>query len=251
MAEPGDAGAEVQVLVPAGMRARIARALLAFLTIVVGVLVALAVDRWMAAKDSVAAEREYLERLATELRSDRAEFQVWKRMLEEKESALHTVERWFRDGTPLPDDPAPLLVAIATGANFGWNAGPMVRSATYAELVGSGSLGLIRNPELRAAIIEYQHLAISTDRRIDPRRTRYPDVAYQLVPRDMQVPNETASEAGLSQDRTGEIVNRIRGSPLREHIVAEINRGRFIRNMYAQLDVAAEELMSRIEAYRQ
>jgi hypothetical protein len=126
------------------------RALAEFTAITVGVLVALAIDAAWSARGDRLLEKEYLEQVVQEVESNafRVEF---------------TIERadWARDNLDrasnildvgLPEDSADVFVAsLANATSF--MAAPIVSGAVLQDLVSTGNLRLIRDGELRQAIL--------------------------------------------------------------------------------------------------
>lgn len=146
-----------------------------FLVIVVGILVALAVDGWVQDREDRQAEAKYLERLIEDLEWDLAQ------MDEVLESKLHfdraitgvlrllgdphaeTKGRAFTlpDGTeplaapvPPPDLPEDSVVEAFSQA-FGGMREFDHRRGTYDELISTGATRVLRDSDLRSAIASY------------------------------------------------------------------------------------------------
>ena len=85
-------------------RTLIARSALELLTSVAGVLIALAVNDWSANRSNRSLEREYLERLQVELRSDSSlTYATLFPRLKTKAAALDTVQQTVLVGKPIAD----------------------------------------------------------------------------------------------------------------------------------------------------
>lgn len=117
--------------------------------IVIGVLVALAVDSWASDRADRVLEQEYLQRLLDDVRFDLEEFAFLGATNEvgiEAGLALTEVET-------LDDIEASRLVALVGAvAN---ERQPDLSRATYRELLSAGRLDLIQAREVREALAEY------------------------------------------------------------------------------------------------
>lgn len=215
------------------------------LIVIVGVLIALAVDSWNDARLERRVEDGVLERLISDVESDTAKFTWWSNNVVEKLAALGQVFAILDDPTSPVQDSLAFLNAIAVGAYYGWNH-PAVRRTTFDELVSSGKLGLIDDPRVRRRIIEYYYLVDDSRMRIEARRTRYPEIAYRLVPRA----SEWAAPESLAGTRLRRTIDEIRRSELSEHVVAEINYGAFMQSVIAPLDSVAGDLLGELGSYR-
>jgi hypothetical protein len=122
-----------------------------FFLIVLGVVVALGIDRWVQEIDDNRSEREYLERLASDVRANEGIFssmlQDWEASQKAASDLLGMIE-----GTSARPSSTGLLVAVArAGAT---NTG-LFRDASFQDLAATGNLRLIRDPELRTDLVHY------------------------------------------------------------------------------------------------
>jgi hypothetical protein len=122
-----------------------------FFLIVMGVVVALAIDRWVQAIDDNRSERDYLERLATDVRANQTRFEGMLSDWEAAQQAASDLLAAIEDPSVTPSSVG-LLVAVArAGAtNTAW-----FRDASFQDLAATGNLKLIRDPELRTALIQH------------------------------------------------------------------------------------------------
>ena len=171
-----------------------------------------------------------------------------------EESLLRVRSALAGDG---PKDATEFLRDIVIGANFGWVQGSAQR-ATFNDLLGSGRLGVIGDPDVRALVVAYYESYETANARIDERETAYPHISYQLVPRshtpkhqgDVGGVGERDVESGLSDEYLDELVNAVHESAIGNHVIAEINLARFIRGMTKDLQAQAEELVAKLKEYR-
>lgn len=133
---------------------RVLRLIGEFLTIVVGVLVALAVDQARTASDEVALEGSYLTRLADEIRDDRDETTAdlifrWGAM---ERSAQETLGYLEDPSLPLDDLTGFAVEAIQPAFQASWQP---AEGTTFEELLSTGRLNLIRDPAVRTALLSF------------------------------------------------------------------------------------------------
>jgi len=131
----------------------VARAAAELLVIVVGVLIALASDRWLLAQDEAGLEQEYLSRLASDLRRDSATQSL------RAEHARATYDRAdrllaaIREGSEVVEDPARLLTEIPWIFLYQYRID--YATETWDELGSTGRLDLLRASEFRRMLGEY------------------------------------------------------------------------------------------------
>src|SRR5262245_12462687 len=105
------------------------------LIVVLGVMIALAVDQWRESQSDRATERLYLTRILTEVRGDSANLDRIEHGLIQKDLALAAVYRSLSGKRPAPTD----TTRLGSSASFGW-AIPRQAPAAYAEMGTTGAL---------------------------------------------------------------------------------------------------------------
>jgi Family of unknown function (DUF6090) len=224
--------------------------------VVVGVLIALAVDQWNTDRIVRVEEISIVDRLIADLKTDLAAFEFELNALNDKEESLKRVRSAFlTDRQKSIVDPHAFLRDVIKGSTFGWNQIDAQRT-TFNELLGAGKFGLIREPRLREVIGEYYDFDAGWHQRIDERETEYPDISYRLVPRvnEGRAEAENGSTLDVEPDLDAEdaqrLVGRIFESELADHVTAEINFARFVRNLAHRHRDRCADLLTQLEAYR-
>ena len=127
-----------------------------FLIVVIGVFVGLQAQEWNRQRLDRIKEQTYLDRLASDFaRIDdqlRSSIGGYERSLEAIGFVSHTLAAQTRREAASDVDATAFKEALI---NLTWNALPVGRSATFVELISSGELGLLRDEELRSALIAY------------------------------------------------------------------------------------------------
>jgi hypothetical protein len=220
--------------------------------VTIGVLIALAIGAWNSDRLERTEEFDILSRLVTDIEVDLRKYDKRLPSMDKKEESLLRVRSaLYGDG---PQDINQFFNDIVIGANYGWNQGATQRG-TFNDLLGSGSLRIIANPEIRALIVAYYDNYDAEHVRIDERETEYPNISYQLVPRNpTTMQNDTVVElqieTGLSDEFLNERFKVAQDPAFRNQVIAEINLARFIRGITIDLQAKAKSLISRIEEYQ-
>ena len=120
------------------------------MAVVVGILVAFALDNWNEDRKQNVLEIQYLKGLKADLASDTA---YYNRRIEDSERAIQDnnnhIRLMYQKQESLEE--VKNLFSLA-----GWNSEQLTtQNSTYIDLTNSGSLGIISNPVLRDLIINY------------------------------------------------------------------------------------------------
>ena len=121
--------------------------------IVIGILVAIALDNFNDSRNARRLEREYLRRLVDDLKADTATFGFVACGLTRKSASLAFADSIVTRNIALRDT-LRFLQALVLGSNFAWNQ-PRLRPTTFDELQSTGNLRLLRDHELRAKVVRY------------------------------------------------------------------------------------------------
>lgn len=132
---------------------RLARGAAEFLVIFVGVILALAADRWIAAADERADAAFYLEQLEADLRADSVRLQIRIGEAAAKASvALAVLREVAGEGAVGTDESGGLAARMKGVGSFS----PLdYNRASWDELVSSGRVSLVEDPGLRRGLSGY------------------------------------------------------------------------------------------------
>ena len=182
------------------------RLTLEFLVVVFGILAALAVDDWSRARTDRELEEHLLTSLAADLERDREDAETQLSLVQGYRDAVDHLLAVMQH--PLaPEDrqfsvsPAEIDESLSA---FLYRAELEVFDPTYAEMISTGSIRVIRNPDLRREIAAYyqtaENLLSIPLRQIDPRAELLTALAAVGV-----VPGQAA--------RMPDLVRRLRSDP--------------------------------------
>ncbi len=231
------------------LRRKWAEYLLEVLVITIGILGAFSLNNWNQERLERMEEVNAVSRFLADIQVDLEDFDFRIKKIKAKEESLLRVKKTFSKG--LSSDLDSFFNDIIIGADFGWNQGIAQRSA-YDDLLGSGKLGIIKNPDIRFNIANYYRNYEDQHNRIDERETAYPNLSYQLIPRNIihQGGSEMEVELGLTNEQLRELAELIDDSPLKSHVTAEINLARFIRGITMDIQSQAMNLVKQLEEYQ-
>lgn len=122
-----------------------------FFVIVLGVLVALGVDEWRDAEADVQRESEYLRELVKDLERDIREYEDSQEFITDSIEAIDYVLAVISQSEA--EKPYSSYAVALRRAN--WVNYPAWSTGTLSELVNSGAIRLIRNPELKRSMLDY------------------------------------------------------------------------------------------------
>lgn len=173
-----------------------------FLTIVAGVLIALAVDGWRQDREELRIASEHLSDLTAEVRQNLCTVErIRARQLPRKMSNLQTVLRFLNDPQAEVDDPAALLQAFARSTS---TARPWLVDNQYQALQNSGNVRLLRKLEpglTLAGLYEAPDVLFTQDERI---QGAYRTVVNELIPAQLQ--SEFSQLRGYALDSTAPVL---------------------------------------------
>ena len=129
-------------------RALFLRLLAEFTVIVLGVLVALGADSWLADRESAKREVELLRSLATDLRGSLADLEEDQDQTREREATLEWLLNVAVDSGALI--PADSLISLTRAVN--WTESYYPRLRTYETMIATGTFDLISDGDIRLAL---------------------------------------------------------------------------------------------------
>ena len=217
----------------------------------IGILLALQVNNWNEARKEIQKEIGYIDGMIADIQNDLVNYDFRIEIVRAKEESLQRLRDVLQDKEM--SDPKSLAVDVIRGAMFGWYHGGPV-SSSFDALIGSGNIEIIRDEGIRKQIVEYYDNSVSAQLRIDERKTSYPQISYQLIPRNSPIPTApNMREADIQNDLTDQqliqIEENIRQSSIRDEIIGEINLARFLMRVNLTLKEQANSLKDSLESY--
>jgi hypothetical protein len=159
------------------LRIKSTRILIDFIVIVAGVLVALALDSWAESRRNNRLEVSYLARLVGDIRDNNDEL----RKLIDLWTLYATSVRTTIDCLPEKADcePEEFLVAAVLGSLITM---PTIRNPTFDEIIAASRLELLRDPDVRAALLTYNRRLGFGDPFLNRLDRQYEAVVSEMIP---------------------------------------------------------------------
>lgn len=147
--------------------------------VMIGILLALQVNTWNQAKMNRAQERLYLNSFLVDLKTDSLCIERNIGFLHnQKMPGLEIIGRLLINQEPCCQDS--VKWAVENSAYLGWALNDERSTATFEEILSSGNITLIRNPELRTRIVVYYTSWEHFYDRVEKRKSNYPNLTYKL-----------------------------------------------------------------------
>lgn len=235
------------------------RGIAELLVIIIGVLIALAVDDWNQEKSQRRLSAEYMDRLVRDLRADRDLVERMLEALEVKGQSLMFLDSVGAAPELAFESPDRFLRALPESLPLGFNVPPM-RSVTIDDMRSTGRLALIQPVTMREQILEYYEVVKNAENRIESRRTGFPPHALEKVPPGVIAALDAAdprrrgvfARSGPMPELTPEefrlLVQWIGDQETRQLINAELNYSFFTSEVFQAAGERATNLADRLEA---
>ena len=148
-----------------GPRLSLKRGLAEFVIVVLGVGTALAAESWRSGLSDRQTERDYLTRLHAELVVGRPDIQNHHARQVRTIAAMEELLALEIDGSAVTEPE--LSVMILNTGSYEVTSYSNLHDQTYGEMLATGTLGLVRDPEVREAITKYYQRAYRVTAEVD------------------------------------------------------------------------------------
>ena len=232
-----------------------------FLILVVGILLALAVDRWADEYRDAQTASEYIARLRSDMATDLAAYAdtvAWSNSIDDSTQYVLQV---YRGRNPVPEEYDLLALHIYRAS---WGGTGRTTTTTYDDLVSTGNMALLP-VRIRDAITRYYGLKTAYERRLkdleETARRGYWRVPEHVLGPDLapvvwlgiqgRTPDFSVApgDLGLSEAEARQTIDRLRNVADLETLLAEI-RHHMVQRMILfgeRLPKAARELESALQ----
>lgn len=177
------------------------RAASELLLIVVGVLLALAIDAWLADRQERESEVRYLQGLLTDIRADINEYTILISELELYQHAVEILQSVTNGHSDYSDSPENFLRVLRCSTFL---PAPVESRGTFTDLLSTGNLALLHNTETRRAVLSYFSRIDASAQFIDELR------AYQIEYRSMMLEFSNLSNGEGNGIDVAAVVTRMR-----------------------------------------
>ena len=219
------------------------------LVVVVGVLIALAVNSLWTTRYERDLELQYLQRIHADVVSD-VEFidEFIKDTVSRKLAALNAIAPVVRGEEPIPADKESFLRNVALGGLGGVSATNWATSTTFEDMKATGNLRLIQDSELRQRIARYYYDFDQLQIRSRDRTTGYASFVHSAFPAELR---EELNSAAIEEFGIDRAVEKFLTAEFLDVLNQEYNYAFFNRNIDSssarELLVSLEQAIARLE----
>ena len=151
--------------------------------VMVGILLALQVNNWNQDHNNKQLQNNYLKNFLLDLKTDSLCIaRNYETLNKEKKDGLKLIKKLLDSQPSCCQDS--IKTAITNSSFLGWAIHNVRSKATFNEIVSSGNLRLISNPNLRVAIMEYYAYWDHAYERQEHRKSNYANLTYELFELD-------------------------------------------------------------------
>ena len=217
------------------------------LFIILGVLIALAVDDFWTGRQERALELDYVKRILAEVERDIEWVEGYVNdYVAQKNRALEAIAPVVRGQQPVPEDVGTFLDSVGLGGIAGLSPTYWVTTTTFDDLIATGNFRLIRSAEFRNRISKYYKDYEDDFRRIQARTTGYAMFVHSIYPSELRDATDDATVEAFGIERA---LNRIQSVEFQDLLNQEYNYAYFLRNRQINFLSVAEEWSQELKAY--
>ncbi len=217
------------------------------LIIVLGVLIAFAVNDYWSDRQDRLLELQYLKRLHADLKSDEAwANDSFEYTIKRKMAALDAIAPVVRGLEPVPEDLETFLENVSNGGIAGASPNYFVNATTFEDLKATGNLRLIRNTAMRSKLNSYYVEYDNDHRRIVARTTGYFMFVHSILPAELR---QSFTMEAINEFGAEHALEKILSREFQDLLNQEYNYAYFLDFMYEQYAQISNELAQEIDKH--
>ena len=216
------------------------------LVVVLGILIALALDDYRTGIKERRLAIEYIGRIQDDLKQDLGYIAVaWTPRIKIKRESLEAIAPVIRGQSPVPADRVAFLKLVSLGGVLGTSAGSWFTDTTFQDMRTTGNLRLIKDAAIRAEISEYYEMLQRQTRRVERRFSDYVPFVHSVMPAELR--DEIDAES-LEQFGIDYALERLLSDEFRGLVNREYNLMLFMESV--EYEELARSLHDDLETYR-
>jgi hypothetical protein len=217
------------------------------LIIVLGVLIAFAVNDYWSDQQDRELEIQYLKRLHADIKTDEAWTTNYNQgPIIRKMAALDAIAPVVRGREPVPDDVDTFLLNVTYGGIGGASPSYFVNRTTFDDLKATGNLRLILDTGIRSKLSTYYFNYDNNHARILARVSGYFMFVHSILPAELRddFNMEIVEEFGIEH-----ALEKIKSHEFQDLVNQEYNFGYFITRLYAVYASVSKEMAAELQAH--
>ncbi len=216
------------------------------LIIVLGVLIAFAVNDYWSGRQDRELELQYLKRIYADLKSDESWVTLSiENTIPSKMAALDSIAPVVRGLRPVPEDVEQFVRNVAIGGRGGASPSYFVTATTFEDMKATGNLRLIRDAELRSKINAYYVGFDNNHTRLLARTTGYFMFVHSIFPAEKRQNIDTELIQKFDVQRA---VEKILSPEFQDLLNQEYNFAYFMEDMYRRYASYSADLAKEVDA---
>lgn len=225
--------------------------------VVIGILIALQINNWNIERNENLIWDDYSSRLRADLIQDTSSLNYLLSGLNRKQEALNELKEVLMSKSIDVLDPQFLAYKLLQGEQFGWGQFTY-NGTTFKDLQNTGNLRLIKDPSLRALLIDYYENWELQRARIQQRKSNFPVIVFKNIPIDFSQrsnPNQNLSEEDKNLDSRklendidfAYILNLLKDPMVLSEIQHELNYVGFVGSVLTRLRDNAQSILEEFD----
>ena len=217
------------------------------LIIVVGVLIAFAVNDFWSDRLDRELEIQYLKRLHADIKTD----EDWTTNYNQgsiitKMAALDAIAAVVRGREPVPNDVETFFLNVTLGGIGGASPSYFVNRTTFDDLQATGNLRMIRDTGIRSKLSQYYFNYENNHARVMARVTGYFMFVHSILPAELRqdFSMEVVEEFGVER-----ALEKIKSHEFQDLLNQEYNFGYFISRIYVAYASRSKEMAAELQAH--
>jgi len=217
------------------------------LIIVIGVLIAFAVNDYWSDRQDRQLELQYLKRVHADVKSDEKWVsEIFANAVGRKMEALDAIAPVVRGMEPVPEDLETFLKNVALGGIGGAYPNYFVTATTFDDLKATGNLRLILDADIRSKLNQYYVNFDNQHRRLLARRTGYFMYVHSFLPAELR--DRLAMDA-MNEFGVQHALEKILSHEFQDLLNQEYNFGYFIQSMYGRYAEVTKNMAEEVDAH--
>lgn len=217
------------------------------LIIVIGVLIAFAVNDYWSDRQDRQLELQYLKRVHADVKSDEKWVsEIFANAVGRKMEALDAIAPVVRGMEPVPEDLETFLKNVAIGGIGGAYPNYFVTATTFDDLKATGNLRLILDADIRSKLNQYYVNFDNQHRRLLARRTGYFMYVHSFLPAELR--DRLAMDA-MNEFGVQHALEKILSHEFQDLLNQEYNFAYFIQSMYVRYAEVTKNMAEEVDAH--
>jgi hypothetical protein len=217
------------------------------LIIVIGVLIAFAVNDYWSDRQDRQLELQYLKRVHADLKRDEDWVSAYYvGAVSRKMAALDAIAPVVRGMEPVPENLETFFSNVTLGGIGGAYPNYFVTATTFEDLKATGNLRLIRDASIRGKLNQYNVNYDNQHRRMLARRTGYFMFVHSILPAELR---DRFDMSAINEFGVEHALEKILSHEFQDILNQEYNFAYFIQRVYGTYAEVTKNIAEEVDAH--